>query len=324
MNEDAMDDTIRELARRAYNPPLEAPRDELWQRIRAELDARRARAAGAGAPVAGAPADEPPIVGRAGAEGPAAGAVPAPSLDGRAPAAGAPGVIDLTARRRRIARWTVRAAPIAALLMLSFYLGRWSHFWDRTTPRPVAASGGAGAPAMQTSPSTPASSPATGPTTPAPAPLAAVPGSSGEGAGVAAPGPRLLAYRSGGTPAGRAGARMALYRLAAQQTLGQAEMLLTSFRAEARTGAVDPQVTTWAGDVLSSTRLLLDSPAARDPRLRGLLEDLELVLTQIVQLRTLPSDSSSAETDFIDHALQQRDLMLRLRSAVPAGVTVGT
>ena len=190
----------------------------------------------------------------------------------------------------------------------------------------MAASGGAGAPAVQAGPSTLTSSAATAPAPPAPAPLTAAPGTSGEPAGVVAPAPRLLAYLSaGGGAAGRAGARTALYRLAAQQTLGQAEMLLTSFRAEARAGGtIDPQVSAWAGDVLSSTRLLLDSPAARDPRLRGLLEDLELVLTQIVQLHATPADSSSAETDLIDHALQQRDLMLRLRSAVPAGLTVGT
>ncbi len=316
MNEDAMDDTIRERARRAYNPPPEAPRDELWQRIRAELAARRARPAGAEAPIVDLAADQPAIS-RPGAG--AFAAIATPSLDGRAPT----GVIDLTARRRLITRWTLRAAPIAALLLLSFYLGRWSHLWDGASTPPVASSSGAGAPAVQGGPSAPTASPATGPIAPAPAPLAAAPGSSGEPA-VAAPAPRLLASGSGSTlPAPRAGARPTLYRLAAQQTLGQAEMLLTSFRAEARAGAVDPQVTAWAGDVLSSTRLLLDSPAGRDPRLRGLLEDLELVLTQIVQLRATPADSSSAETDLIDHALQQRDLMLRLRSAVPAGATVG-
>ncbi|HEX9106206.1 MAG TPA: hypothetical protein VF832_03240, partial [Longimicrobiales bacterium] len=106
---------------------------------------------------------------------------------------------------------------------------------------------------------------------------------------------------------------------------GQAELLLTSFRAESKArGSVDPQVAEWAGDILSSTRLLLDSPAGRDPKLKGLLEDLELVLAQIVQLRDVPANARRGDADLIDHALQQRDLLPRLRTAVPAGAPVGT
>ena len=115
-----------------------------------------------------------------------------------------------------------------------------------------------------------------------------------------------------------------MYRLAAAQTLGQAELLLTSFRADARQrGVVDPQLAQWAGDVLSSTRLLIDSPAGRDPKLRPLLEDLELVLVQIVQLRAAP-DARPGDAELVDRALQERDILPRLRTAVPAGASAQT
>jgi hypothetical protein len=69
--------------------------------------------------------------------------------------------------------------------------------------------------------------------------------------------------------------------------------------------------------VLSSTRLLIDSPAGRDPQMRTLFTDLELVLAQIVQLSGTPLQAS--ERELIDRAMRDRDLLPRLRSAVPAG-----
>lgn len=111
-----------------------------------------------------------------------------------------------------------------------------------------------------------------------------------------------------------------LYRLAARQTLVQAEALLTAYRA----GSTDPrdresmqQAGRWARDVLTSTRLLLDSPAARDPQFRALFTDLELVLAQIVQLSGAPLQAG--ERELIERAMQDRDLLPRLRSAIPAG-----
>ncbi len=114
-----------------------------------------------------------------------------------------------------------------------------------------------------------------------------------------------------------------LYRLAAAQTLTQAEALLTAYRAS-EAPEQDPeaarQLGSWGRQVLSSTRLLIDSPAGDDPHLRALFNDLELVLVQIIQLsgaRLEPGDR-----DLIDHALEDRDLLPRIRTAVPAG-TVG-
>jgi hypothetical protein len=125
---------------------------------------------------------------------------------------------------------------------------------------------------------------------------------------------------SNGTEAGTDAQR--LYRLAARQTLVQAEALLTSYRAsdgQQRDQESMQQAGRWARDVLTSTRLLLDSPAAKDPQFRALFTDLELVLAQIVQLSGAPLQAG--ERELIERAMHERDLLPRLRSALPAGAT---
>jgi hypothetical protein len=107
------------------------------------------------------------------------------------------------------------------------------------------------------------------------------------------------------------------YRMATTQHLGQAELLLTSFRAEARSGEIDARVGTWAGELLSTTRLLLDSPAGADPALRPLLEDLELVL---VQLSQLPADDSTEEAwqevELATDAIEEARMLPKIRTAI--------
>ena len=111
-----------------------------------------------------------------------------------------------------------------------------------------------------------------------------------------------------------------LYRMAAAQTLTQAEALLTAFRTS---GARQPspvdmrQLGSWGRQVLGSTRLLIDSPAGDDPQLRALLEDLELVLVQIIQLSGGEIDPTDRE--LVEGALEHSHLLPRIRSAVPAG-----
>lgn len=132
-------------------------------------------------------------------------------------------------------------------------------------------------------------------------------GVGGVGAGAAS--------RRGGGGVGR---RQALYRLAAAQTFGQAEALLTALKTDPPRDTADTRrLTGWARDVLSSTRLLMDSPAGRDPKVSHLLGDLELILVQIVQLS--PEHDSPAARRLIDDAVKQRDVLPRIRSAVPAG-----
>ena len=103
------------------------------------------------------------------------------------------------------------------------------------------------------------------------------------------------------------------YRQATTDYLGETAALLTALPAAARDGQPDMRFVSQAGDLLSTTRLLLDSPAAAsDPRLKNLLEDLELVLAQLARL---PAEHRGPELNLIAEALVQRDVVPRLRSA---------
>jgi hypothetical protein len=113
-------------------------------------------------------------------------------------------------------------------------------------------------------------------------------------------------------------ARSLGYDVAAVQHLANAEAMLTSFRREGL--ANDRSLEGWARDLLVDTRLLLDSPAATDVARRNLLEDLELVLAQIVQL---PAESS-ADRSLVHRSIDRGEVLSRIRSSIPAGVTSGT
>jgi hypothetical protein len=95
--------------------------------------------------------------------------------------------------------------------------------------------------------------------------------------------------------------------------LGQTAALLIALPAEARAGRTDERFVARAAELLTTTRLLLDSPAAADPKVRALLEDVELVLAQVAHLE---SDQGHVEFELIAQALEQRDLLPRLTSAV--------
>ena len=136
---------------------------------------------------------------------------------------------------------------------------------------------------------------------------------------------RWSAGREGGTvtniavvtsPAPSTDSVSAMYEATAQRHLAQSEVLLTEYRARAREGRT-PDVAVWARDLLGTTRLLMDSPAASDARMRNMLEDLELILAQIVQAGA----SQDKNTDFVERALEERALLEKLRTAVPAGAT---
>jgi hypothetical protein len=108
----------------------------------------------------------------------------------------------------------------------------------------------------------------------------------------------------------------AAYTVAAGQYLARAEVLLTDFRAESRSGRLDPQFVAAARDLLTTTRLMLDSPAGEDQHLRPLLQDLELVLAQISQLR--PESGQRSDLDLIKQSMSQSSVLTRLRAATPA------
>ena len=103
------------------------------------------------------------------------------------------------------------------------------------------------------------------------------------------------------------------YRDQTSRYLGQAAALLISLPPQNATGKADAAFAGKAADLLVTTRLLMDSPAAQDPKLRSLLEDLELVLVQIARLR---GERNKGDLDLIHQAVEQGDVLSRLNSAV--------
>lgn len=102
------------------------------------------------------------------------------------------------------------------------------------------------------------------------------------------------------------------YDAATEHYLGQTAALLIALPTAMKAGQPDSQLVNRANDLLTTTRLLMDSPAANDPQMRSLLEDLELVLVQVVRLQT---NHSRTELDLINQALEQHDVIPRLRTA---------
>lgn len=104
-------------------------------------------------------------------------------------------------------------------------------------------------------------------------------------------------------------------RFATGDHLTQVETFLTEFGTRA-------PATDFAGqaqDLLTNTRLLLDSKRVADVRTRKLLEDLELVLAQIA---TLDPRQRRQDLDLIADGLAQSHLRTRLRNAIPAGSAI--
>lgn len=125
-----------------------------------------------------------------------------------------------------------------------------------------------------------------------------------------------LIEASPGTTAPR-GAPTSAYQLAEVNHLSQAEALLTSMRTHSPSDQQqDARLASWARELLSNTRLLLDSPVAADPERRPLLQDLELLLVQIVQLSPA---STPQDREIVEKSLQQDNLITKLRTAIPAG-----
>ena len=99
----------------------------------------------------------------------------------------------------------------------------------------------------------------------------------------------------------------------ASEFLGRTAVLLTALPDEARDSRSDARFSAQAAELLTTTRLLLDSPAASDSRLKELLEDLELVLVQVARLR---DGRNREDIELITDALEERNVVPRLRTAV--------
>jgi hypothetical protein len=106
------------------------------------------------------------------------------------------------------------------------------------------------------------------------------------------------------------------YRLAALEHLSQSEEFLTLFRTAVRRDTDHHGASATARRLLTTNRLLLDSPAATDRQTRLLLEDLELVLAGITQLS---ARSAAQDLELVREGIERGNVMPRLRTAVPAG-----
>jgi hypothetical protein len=107
--------------------------------------------------------------------------------------------------------------------------------------------------------------------------------------------------------------------------MARAEVLLTSFLADSRTAPTDARTTAQfaalSRDLLKTTRLLLATRTGDDPTITRLLEDLELVLIQISQYS---SEGRRGDLDAINQSIDRRNVLPKLRSAIPAGASTPT
>ena len=286
MTEDKFEEFLKKAAQGYNVPPARTPREDMWSAIQAQRAAGPHVVYGGGSPVR-----------------------------------------ESSARRFGSRIWLAAAAAAVLLLATGVGLGRWS-----------ASSRSAGSVAT-VNPTKTGSSPALAeaPSTTARENPGAVASSQTPRGGSVPASPNASA-RSGGAPQidsrGGTGTRVALggssnnsastsaYQLTAVRHLSEAEALLTSFRTRsAPDQQMDAQLGSWARELLSKTRLLLDSPVANDPQRRPLLEALELVLVQIVQLSP---GSTPQDRELIEKTLQQDHVMTRLRTAIPAGSQRGS
>ena len=112
------------------------------------------------------------------------------------------------------------------------------------------------------------------------------------------------------------------YRVATATHLVGAEAMLTSFTSAPVGAKSDSAVSRWARELLSNTRLLIDSPAATDAARKRLLQDLERVLVQIVQ--TSPAESNAEVRAHVERSMDRTHMIMRLRSLQNAALNGGS
>jgi hypothetical protein len=289
MTEDKFEDFLKKAAQSYNVPPARTPREDMWSAIQAE------RAAGPRIVYGGESAVREPSVRRFGS---------------------------------RI--WIGAAAAAVLLLATGVGLGRWSASSNisgsvaTTNPpkaelSPAPIEGISGNPVPDNAGTGAPSSVVGGAKTPSQ--VATRGPGSGQQPGLRTETERQVAGGRNDIPP-QANSSSSAYQLTAVRHLSEAEALLTSFRTRSSADQqMDAQLGSWARELLSNTRLLLDSPVANDPQRRPLLEDLELVLVQIVQLSP---GSTPQDRELIEKTLQHDHVMTRLRTAIPAGSQRGS
>jgi hypothetical protein len=133
---------------------------------------------------------------------------------------------------------------------------------------------------------------------------------------MSAPGVDSLAARDTATVAvdSQPGSESSPVRVAMNEHLVKTAMLLTSVVSRDPDARPRADVTAWSQELLSTTRMLLDSPEViSDDETRRLLEDLEVVLMQIMQSRgTAAPEARRAPTE----TMRETNLLPRVRAAV--------
>ena len=288
MTEDNFEEFLKNAAQGYNAPPARTPREEMWSAIQSK------RAAG------------PHVVYGGGSQ-----------------------LRESSARRFGLKVWLGAAAAALLLVATGVGIGRWTAgpvpgtlvAVKPSTQNPIfveaPGSTGTGAAANGGNESTDNRTPMVASRNPS----AQISGSANSAAQPRLRGSEEIRVATTPTPAA-AGDRNSAYQITTIRHLSEAEALLTSFRSRpADDRQMDAQLDAWARQLLSNTRLLLDSPVANDPQRRPLLEDLELVLVQIVQLSP---GSTPQDRDLIEKSLRQDHVMTRLRTAIPAGAQRGS
>lgn len=103
-------------------------------------------------------------------------------------------------------------------------------------------------------------------------------------------------------------------RVAMDEHLARTVALLTVVRDDDPDLGPSTDISGWARELLSTTRLLIDEPQLDDERTRRLLQDLELVLAQIIQARASAPETKRAPNE----TMRETNLLPRMRAAVTA------
>lgn len=293
MNDHEMDDQIRRLSA-SYNEPPVTPREEMWARIE--------QARGTSAITAAA-------TGR--------------RLYWLRMGAGIAAVLVVGIGIGRMSRGAGGPAPSTVVASQSAPLGK-----DTLVGQPVAVVADAGAPSRENDESTTAdasAAPRTGADNPVRATREERLRALSAARGAPARGLAAFAAPRGTLGVVGEGTQMSAYRLAVVEHMARSEVLLTSFLAESRANPTDgrtaAQFASLSRDLLKTTRLLLATRSTDDPALTRLLEDLELVLMQISQYT---SEGRRGDLDAINQSLDRRNVLPKLRSAIPAGASATT
>jgi len=288
MTEENFEKFLKQSAQGYNAPPARVPRDEMWSAIQAQ------RAAG------------PRVVYGGGLR---SSGVSTRRFGAKVWLGAAAAAMLLVATGVGIGRWTAAPAPRSAGTQTIRPVIVGGQQQVATSVTPDAAPSGSQSPVAGTAPSVEANRSGSARTGGQRGSTGSQLPQSGES--------RVATIAGGDSPAATSA-----YQLTTVRYLSEAEALLTSFKARNPADQqMDAQLGAWARQLLTNTRLLLDSPVGNDPHRRPLLEDLELVLVQIVQQSpgTAPQDR-----ELIEKTLQQEHVLTRLRTAIPAGAQRGS